>query len=216
VSEILEDWQASIDGLADVPLEEFLAGERVFNLTDVPIGGHGCDPQEATTIATDRASLLEAGTAVAALAKGIILADVAEMHLFGPGLDPDAPIAKDVGVAAPDIDALAAGTPSADASCAEWADHVIVGLQAGIDAASTYGATLVFIEPGDAPLIPESQAVVDDALAGAEATCGRPDVLLELAGRWDQLHATGLAGNVWLGGITDNYYDEFSELSEDD
>ena len=80
VADILDGWQQTIDEHRDRDVEELLTAERIYNLTEVPIGGQGCEPGEATTLATDRAGGLVAETPAAALAKGIILADVGEMH----------------------------------------------------------------------------------------------------------------------------------------
>jgi hypothetical protein len=120
VDAIFEGWQDIIDGWADVPLEEFVAEERIYNVTDVPIGGAGCEPLTATTIATDRAGELKAETATGAVVRGLILSDVGEMAIYGPGLDLDVPMTPAVPDVTADLDSLVDLEPSAGSSCGDW------------------------------------------------------------------------------------------------
>ena len=67
------------------------------------------------------------------------------------------------------------------------------------------------MEPEDAPLISEAQGLLNDAVDGAAAVCSPQGLALEMARRWQDLDATGLAANLWLGGMADDHYDDFNE-----
>jgi hypothetical protein len=214
VDAIFDDWQDIIDGWADVPLEEFVAEERIYNVTDVPIGGAGCEPLTATTIAADRAGELEADTATAAVVRGLILSDVGEMALFGPGLDlevPTTPAGPDVTA---DLDSLVELEPPAGSSCDEWADFGVVVLRESVDTAAL--ASLMEMFGGDKAYL-DSQAIIDDALTtafdGAErAGCDRREFYLMLLYGWPDMQATNLTANLAIGGRTDFVYGELFDV----
>jgi hypothetical protein len=214
VAQILSRWQATIDQYVEVDVEEFLAGERIYNLTEVPVGAGDCDPLTSTTLATDRAGTLGTSSATAAFAKGIILSDVAEMAVFGPGLDLGAPIAASPTGSPPDKAALDAIAPGADASCSERSTALVVALQAIIDAAAAYG-TDYFTQPDELAADANLTAIgglAERIQADTDAAgCDRAEQALALAGRWDELTAHGLVANVVLGSLTDTYYDNMHD-----
>ena len=133
VDAILADWQEISDEWADVPFEEFVAEDRIYNITEVPIGGPGCEPLTATTIATDRAGELDAGTSTAAVVRGLILADVGEMVVFGPGLDLDVPTTPAGPDVSADLDSLIELAPAAGAQCDEWEEFAVAVVHESVD-----------------------------------------------------------------------------------
>ncbi len=214
VAAILDDWQDIIDDWADVPLDEFAAEERIYNVTDLPIGGAGCEPLTATTIATDRAGELEAEPATAAVVRGLILADVAEMALFGPGLDFEAPTTSPGPGVEVDLDALADSEPTGAASCDEWEDFAVSVIGESVDLAALTSPEEMF--GGDKAYL-ESQAVIDEALTTAfdgaqRADCDPRQFLLGLLEAWPELHATNLTANLSIGGHTDFVYGELFDV----
>jgi hypothetical protein len=214
VAAILDDWQDIIDGWADEPLEEFVAGERIYNVTDVPIGGAGCEPLTATTIAMDRAGELEAETATAAVVRGLILADVGEMALYGPGLDLEVPTTPAEPDVTADLDSLVELEPSAGSSCAEWQDYALIVLQESVDVAAL--ADLGEMFGGDKDY-DDSQIVLNDALmnafdGAARADCDNAEFLLGMLEGWPELQATNLTANLAIGGHTDFVYGELFDV----
>jgi hypothetical protein len=213
VSSILDEWQVIIDEWADVPLEDLAAGERIYNVTDVPIGDAGCEPLTATTIAADRAGMLEAETATAAVVRGLILSDVGEMAVFGPGLDLDVPVSSAPPDVVADLDALAALEPAADAPCDDWEALAVAALRESVDVAAQ--STLLEMFTGDDAYL-DSQAAADAALATAfdganRARCDRREFLLGVLAGWPELQATNLTANLAIGGHTDFVYGELFE-----
>lgn len=214
VDQILAGWQASIDEVGRRNVESFLRGERVYNLTDVPLGGDGCAALEATTIALDRAGRLEAPNPSAAWARGIILADLGEMAFFGPGLDPDAPVRERVDRPRPDLDVLTGEAPGADATCERNAEHVIAVYQASIDVTSSVGLDALLADPppdevADLEVLTELGA--DAVRVVQDGRCEEPEFSLALAERWPELEADGVSGNLALGALTDEVYGELHD-----
>jgi hypothetical protein len=214
VDAILDDWQDIIDDWAEVPLEDFVTEDRIYNVTDVPIGGAGCEPLTATTIALDRAGQLEATTATAALVRGLILSDVGEMAIYGPGLDlevPTTPAGPDISA---DIDSLGELEPSAGASCAEWQDFAVNVLRESVDLAAL--STLLEMFGGDKDYY-DSQVVLNEALTAAfegatSANCDTTEFLVGILGGWPDLAATNLTANLAIGGHTDFIYGELFDV----